>query len=508
MQTKTAHRDGTCRYCQMLVSGDGSDELYPVAESLCTLARAQETMVCQPAVTIETVGWGINGDNSSSSIQRILWIHAECAITVFNQLNLPINPPVCRHWYRSRGQNCPFGDECFFLHPPEQQQEEEEEETQTSPLLLSHRRTWGGRRRKLFKPTSSIFRSWVLQKFGHQLWLGTGLGDNEDHDVDSDDHDSEKPETDKSTLQQHSRRRRQYVLDVAGGNGRLAFELENLSGVPTAVIDPRPLTLRKAYNKWKSGFYDRAATSPKLNRFLTHYDRNVEPQYPLHLRIFFDDALTERVVKYQTQLLQQQQQQRLYEAGIDYVGDDTEEEMIQTPAIDDWWKDCLDTARRRAWTPKGLENDAISSDNDSTTGKEEKKNENDVKENGNGQTGTAKMDDDDTWLSRIPLDVRDASTALSVLADCSMVIGMHPDQATEAAVDFALQMNKPFAVVPCCVFSTHFPRRRLRDGVTKVKTTSQLVQYLAEKDDRIRVETLPFEGMNQVVFLTPDQINK
>ena len=32
------------------------------------------------------------------------------------------------------------------------------------------------------------------------------------------------------------------------------------------------------------------------------------------------------------------------------------------------------------------------------------------------------------------------------------VIGLHPDEATEAIVDCALAHNKPFAVVPCCVF--------------------------------------------------------
>ena len=39
-----------------------------------------------------------------------------------------------------------------------------------------------------------------------------------------------------------------------------------------------------------------------------------------------------------------------------------------------------------------------------------------------------------------------------LLAGCSVVVGMHPDQATDAIVDFALQAGKPFAVIPCCVF--------------------------------------------------------
>ena len=34
---------------------------------------------------------------------------------------------------------------------------------------------------------------------------------------------------------------------------------------------------------------------------------------------------------------------------------------------------------------------------------------------------------------------------------------MHPDEVTECIVDAALGAGKPFAVVPCCVFSRRFP---------------------------------------------------
>ncbi|GIM13121.1 hypothetical protein Vretimale_16270 [Volvox reticuliferus] len=48
-----------------------------------------------------------------------------------------------------------------------------------------------------------------------------------------------------------------------------------------------------------------------------------------------------------------------------------------------------------------------------------------------------------------------------LLLGCSMVVGLHPDQATEAILDFALECGKPFALVPCCVFPRLFPNRRL-----------------------------------------------
>jgi hypothetical protein len=83
-----------------------------------------------------------------------------------------------------------------------------------------------------------------------------------------------------------------------------------------------------------------------------------------------------------------------------------------------------------------------------------------------------------------------------VLRGCSCIVGMHPDGATEAIVDFALARGLPFAVVPCCVFAVDF-RARGRG----VSSTAAFVRYLAAKaPGRISVATLPFEGRNQVGF--------
>ena len=93
------------------------------------------------------------------------------------------------------------------------------------------------------------------------------------------------------------------------------------------------------------------------------------------------------------------------------------------------------------------------------------------------------------------------------LAECSVVLGMHPDQATDAIVDFALERGKPFAVVPCCVYSREFPARRRPAtpenprGGGAVTTHAHLVQYLlAKAPGTCRTATLPFGGMNTVVY--------
>ncbi|KAF9564571.1 hypothetical protein EC968_004454 [Mortierella alpina] len=98
-----------------------------------------------------------------------------------------------------------------------------------------------------------------------------------------------------------------------------------------------------------------------------------------------------------------------------------------------------------------------------------------------------------------------------VLEQASIIIGMHPDQATEPIVTMALQHHKPFAVVPCCVFAHENPQRRLLGG-GEVNTTLDFIQYLMEKRlpcveslasnhlTDIHKEFLPFDGMNIVVF--------
>ena len=41
--------------------------------------------------------------------------------------------------------------------------------------------------------------------------------------------------------------------------------------------------------------------------------------------------------------------------------------------------------------------------------------------------------------------------ALATVRGCSAIVGMHPDGAAEAIVDFALATGTIFALVPCCV---------------------------------------------------------
>lgn len=129
---------------------------------------------------------------------------------------------------------------------------------------------------------------------------------------------------------------------------------------------------------------------------------------------------------------------------------------------------------------------------------------------------------------------------------CDVIVGMHPDQATEPIVDFAITHRKPFAIVPCCVFPKENPHRRVvlqrsrsdklgaegkeaTDGsggqtdnkdasgeqqteealvAVPVETYEHFIEYLVQKVERMtkgavvmKRGVLPMEGRNIVLFV-------
>ncbi|CAE8634860.1 unnamed protein product [Polarella glacialis] len=92
------------------------------------------------------------------------------------------------------------------------------------------------------------------------------------------------------------------------------------------------------------------------------------------------------------------------------------------------------------------------------------------------------------------------STWPSLVDSCLAVVGLHPDEATEPIVDLALARNLPFAVLPCCVYPKQFQRKSLCGA--GVRKHGAFIEYLMEKDPRIRVASLPFVGRNTCVFMS------
>jgi hypothetical protein len=249
------------------------------------------------------------------------------------------------------------------------------------------------------------------------------------------------------------------VLDVAGGKGELSFELLNLNGIPATVVDPRPLRLYRYKRKLSFGYYYR-------NDALGKYNSQPEPlkdspcRIPRHVRGFF-------------------------EVRDKPTGTDLE---FCYPSIlagsEAGYAQELERGRQVRWTEKGLEHEeeaevAVQLDTE-------------MDEDPAGVQGGCQEEEEEE-------EVLCFEEARSIIAGCSVVVGLHPDQATEHIVDFCLANGRPFVVVPCCVYGKMFPSRRHPSGRV-VSDYADLVEYLLSKNDSIRALELDFEGKNVLLY--------
>jgi hypothetical protein len=305
-------------------------------------------------------------------------------------------------------------------------------------------------------------------------------------------------------------------LDVAGGKGELAFELRNISGIPVTVVDPRPMRLDRYVRRFRSGIYHRnqSQVASKLRRPQTS-----SLQAPTHLRMFlhkgvFDPSATEETRRAATmESYALAHATRWSRRGL------VETESAPTADIpgDIPARVNLDEAYRVPGAPvrhKTMFTRAPPSSNSSASvdlpigPKQDVMNEDEIYECDNVSTPIGHEDRDAAAMEPIAMDSAEtAATCERVLSRCSVVVGLHPDQATDAAVDFALAHGKPFAVVPCCTYARDFPHRRRPPGPGRPKgggpvtTHAHLVEYLlAKAPGVIKCETLPFEGKNVVVY--------
>jgi hypothetical protein len=88
---------------------------------------------------------------------------------------------------------------------------------------------------------------------------------------------------------------------------------------------------------------------------------------------------------------------------------------------------------------------------------------------------------------------------IDLLDRCSVVVGMHPDEATDLIIDYAVANKKPFVVLPCCVCEDKFPERRLKSG-GRVQTFDHFVEYLMEKHPGNEMARMRYAGPNLVIF--------
>ena len=245
------------------------------------------------------------------------------------------------------------------------------------------------------------------------------------------------------------------ILDVAGGKGELAWELLNLTGVhQCVVVDPRPINLEVVRSKWKKGMYEPQRIGPVFSKWYPACEegcRYRESKSPDHIRCFFRS-----------------------EEMLDF------ESSGERTSQDDWLQCEIEKAKQIVWTTKGLQHEDGSNDDEQTD-------------------ELSQIDAANESSISYSTEIETPSKVQEILNNCHLIIGLHPDQAVGEIVEYAIAKNIPWCVVPCCVYSQQFTKRRLKNG-RLVKTYDELVEWLCERDPRARVATLDMEGKNKAVY--------
>jgi hypothetical protein len=184
------------------------------------------------------------------------------------------------------------------------------------------------------------------------------------------------------------------ILDVAGGKGELSFEFINLSAIPSTVFDPRPLELGRYQKKLHFGFYHN-------NEILGVYNVLGKPesmemhQRPHHIRLFF-------------------------EMKSDWEGEEEASDLLcdvrwrlpSSLSSEESFRRELSRSLSTAWTNKGLVHEEEEMD------AEEEGRDEELQEPTHAEISDA--------LALDYISTRDA--AIEVVRECSVIVGMHPDQ--------------------------------------------------------------------------------
>ena len=267
-------------------------------------------------------------------------------------------------------------------------------------------------------------------------------------------------------------------LQVAGGHGKIAFELLNVHGISSTVIDPRPLKLQRCLRMWGQGLWHKTGSKVHADALPPVRGQSEPALMPQHLRLFLEESLW-----------QQGRNDTSDEGDVDAGAQDPWPDEQRRAFARNLWR-----SSRVEWGSQGL--------SDTGHGEEEE------------AKAEAEATELDSLAARQRLEAEEHGAAslhpayvekewaktCEMLSSASVAIGMHPDQAAGALVQFALDRGLPFAVVPCCVYSAEFPKRKLKDG-RRVKTYEDLCDYLQEQAPGIERVVLPgLEGRNVCLF--------
>jgi hypothetical protein len=238
-----------------------------------------------------------------------------------------------------------------------------------------------------------------------------------------------------------------HVLDVAGGKGDLSWLLSNVDKIPSVVLDPR-------------GDVSKCAI-PKSVQYLKNHPQEAKqraiPGLPTHQPLA---VLMPQLTGKEEFTLPQHLPLSLDQEMVDKIRSIVDQKEDACKEWQIFWKDKI--KRQQCQTD-----------------------------------GTAHLNTNTAII--------DASNALQIILGTALVVGFHPDQATDYCIDLAQVLEVPFCVVPCCVFPSEFPNRILRDTTDRVQSYPQLIQYLKEKCPQAETAWLNFhfaENAKNLVLYT------
>jgi hypothetical protein len=205
------------------------------------------------------------------------------------------------------------------------------------------------------------------------------------------------------------------VVDVAGGRGALAFELCARRGIPCTVLDPR----------LADGVTGRRYTRAHQRWVRAEVAAGRTPRLPALCAALLEPALWQEEQEQEEQEQEQQQEQQEGGGTSDAAGS-----VAATMASAHHPDDASSSAAAAAASallgpPPRRRRHAVHAAPPPALGGPQRR------------------------------------QLRQLLRSASLLVGIHPDQATESIVDCALALRKPWAVVPCCVFAYTFVHRRL-----------------------------------------------
>ena len=423
----------------------GHDTVCPLCGEACLIGASVYPL---PRVRVEPLAVAGSGFHKSHPHPSV-WVHLSCALDKgLGELTSDRDTrPVCKHW--ARKGTCRLGDRCYFRHP--------EAERGAEATQYSTARSWGGHRRKV----RNGGRAWALCRFVVEEF---GLADGG---------------------HPHG------VLDIAGGTGEVAFLLSNLCGIKATVVDPRRPTLYRIVRKLLRGHFQR---DPSAQVYLPKRRSREDRVVPIDwVQLYVDDDLLKALATAVAGPPDGQGAGAGVSNGVGGAGDSRSVESVQ--CIQEWLTDAAAQAARLTWSAKGLHEQEHARNHQDTQEQVDEKEEADPQKLEFEALAQASV----RALTSTTGTGDSARAVIERLSQFSCAVGMHPDQATEFLVDLALLLDKPFAVVPCCVYASLFPHRRTAAG-GPVTTYDQLLDYLQAKDPGIQRATLPFDGCNQVLY--------